>query len=209
MIPAKELIGGRTYEVTCVVAMQQDSSLSVTQTATIIAQSSDVVAVISGVQTMSIAETLELSGTDSFDPDGNKGGGAVSYKWEIVNMDGSAVISRTSQSRITLATTSIMKIKGRGNLELGKSYKFRLTYRVGGRVNTAEHVVNVIACATCTPPLVKITTTQKVVNPSSKVMVEAQIRSANVTATYVWSIENVEDDDAGKSLSLFTIRICS
>lgn len=53
--------------------MQQDSSLSVTQTATIVAQSSDVVAVISGVQTMSIGETLELSGEKSNDPDGNKG----------------------------------------------------------------------------------------------------------------------------------------
>ena len=43
VIPAKELVGGRTYKATVVVSMQQDSSLSVTQSATIVAQSSDVV----------------------------------------------------------------------------------------------------------------------------------------------------------------------
>ena len=146
---------------------------------------------------MSIAETLTLSGTNSFDPDGNKGGKQVSYQWQVVNMDGSAVISRSRNTRIKLGTTADISIPARGNFQLGTSYKFSLTYRVGGRVNTAEHVVNVIACAECIPPLVKITTTDKVVNPSSKVMVKAHIRSVNVTATYVWSIENVDEADAG------------
>ena len=89
VIPAKELAGGRTYTATCVVSMQQDSSLSVTQTATIIGKSSEVVAVISGVQTMSVAETLQLSGSKSYDPDGNKLKKEVTYKWNIYNMDGS------------------------------------------------------------------------------------------------------------------------
>ena len=200
VIPAKELVGGRQYTVTCVVSMQQDSTLAVTQKATIFAQSSEVVAVISGVQTMSIAETLELSGGSSYDPDGNKANKKVSYTWDILNMDGSAVISRKDRNRIKLPKTETIRLAGRGNLELGKSYKFSLTYRVGRRVSTTEQVVNVIACETCTPPLVKITTTDKVVNPSGKVLIDAHIQSMNVTANYVWSVESVAEEDADGKL---------
>ena len=108
----------------------------------------------------------ELTGENSNDPDGNKANQKVTYKWDILNMDGSAVISRTTMKRLTFPETAKLSLVGRGNLELGTSYKFRLTYRVGSRVSTAEQIVNVIACATCKPPVVKITTTANVVNPS-------------------------------------------
>ena len=102
------------------------------------------------------------------------------YKWDIFNMDGSAVISRTTRKRLKFPKTATLSLPGRGNLQLGGSYKFRLTYRVGRRSGAAEHTVNVIACETCTPPLVKIVTTDKVVNPSSKVLLKAHVRSINV-----------------------------
>ena len=126
---------------------------------------------------MSIGETLKLSGENSNDPDGNKAGNKFGYKWDIMNMDGSAVISRKTRKRLTFPKTATLSLAGRGNLELGASYKFRLTFRVGRRESTAEHTVNVIACETCKPPLVKITTTDKVVNPSSKIELKALIQS--------------------------------
>ena len=61
-IPKQQLVGGRTYTATVRVAMQQDMSLAVTQIATIYAQASKVVALVSGVQTMSVLETINLSG---------------------------------------------------------------------------------------------------------------------------------------------------
>ena len=164
VIPAKELIGGRTYQATVVVSMQQDDSLFVTQSATIVAQSSEVEAVISGVQTMSIAETLELSGENSNDPDGNKAGDKVSYMWDIVNSDRSAVISRKSRKRLRFPKTAKLSLPGRGNLEAGKTYKFRLTYRVGKRVGIAEHKVKVIECETCVPPVVSLLVIFQIVN---------------------------------------------
>ena len=119
-------------------------------------QSSEVEAVISGVQTMSIAETLELSGENSNDPDGNKAGDKVSYMWDIVNSDRSAVISRKSRKRLRFPKTAKLSLPGRGNLEAGKTYKFRLTYRVGKRVGITEHKVKVIECETCVPPVVSL-----------------------------------------------------
>ena len=79
---------------------------------------------------------------------------------------------------------------------MGKKYKFVLKYRVGAREATAEHVVEVIACATCIPPVVLVTTTQAVFNPSSKVLIEAQIESA-MGGSYKWTIERVLQADAG------------
>ena len=110
----------------------QDHSLYVTQSATIVAKSSAVVAHISGVQTMSILETLHLSASKSYDPDGDKKS-AVSYKWEILNMDKSAVISRSTRERVTLPQGQELYLNATGNLEVGKSYTFKLTYRVGDR----------------------------------------------------------------------------
>ena len=86
---------------------------------------------------------------------------------------------------------------GTGNLELGKKYKFVLKYRIGAREATAEHVVEVIACAVCIPPSLLVTTTQAVFNPSSKVLIEAKIES-DVGGSYEWTIERVAQADAGK-----------
>ena len=97
VIPAKTLVGGRTYTATVVVSMQQDQTLAVTQTATITAVASDVVAVVQGVQTISVRETITLDGSKSYDPDGSTK--TKTYKWQILNMDDSAVISRTSRKR--------------------------------------------------------------------------------------------------------------
>ena len=51
LIPAQQLVGGRQYTATVVVAMQQDPTLSVTTSAVIDTISSDVVAVIKGKPT--------------------------------------------------------------------------------------------------------------------------------------------------------------
>ena len=48
VIPQQQLVGGRQYTATVVVAMQQDPSLSVTQSAVLDTISSKVVAVIKG-----------------------------------------------------------------------------------------------------------------------------------------------------------------
>ena len=77
----------------------------------------------------------------------------------------------------------------------GKSYRFRLTYRVGDRTNREDHVVEVITCATCIPPSVVMTTRGVIVNPSNKVLLEAKVWS-DIGATYQWSVE--EGFDQGK-----------
>ena len=99
---------------------------------------------------------------------------------------------------------------GTGNLAVGTSYKFVLKYRVGAREARAEHVVKVITCPTCIPPGVLVTTTQVVFNPSSNVLIEAQITS-DVEGSYEWSSVSVADADAGNeiffihSINLFSL----
>ena len=111
VIPKQQLVGGRTYKATVVVFMQQNRALSVRAEATINVQSSNVVARITGVQTMSIIETLTLSGLASYDPDGNRGNEKVTYKWFVRNMDDSAVVSRATRKSIKLGSTPEMLIK--------------------------------------------------------------------------------------------------
>ena len=62
---------------------------------------------------MSILETLELSGSESVDPDGNRDGKKVSYIWEVLNMDNSAVISRKTKKRVLLPNTQDISLNGK------------------------------------------------------------------------------------------------
>ena len=62
---------------------------------------------------MSILETIALSGGESYDPDGNKGGDTVTYLWEVLNEDSSAVISRTTKQRVLLPSTQDISLAGK------------------------------------------------------------------------------------------------
>ena len=66
-----------------VFSISLSPDLSVVQSATITTISSELVAVITGVQALSILETLKLSASKSYDPDGNVGAEKVSYAWEV------------------------------------------------------------------------------------------------------------------------------
>ena len=143
---------------------------------------------------MSVSETLTLSGSKSHDPDGNIFNKPVTYKWEIFNMDSSDVIS--NGTKIELPSTTEISIVGRGNLEAGTSYKFVLTYRVGSRVSTAVHIVEVITCADCIPPSIVFTTTDVVFDPSKNVLISAHLKST-VFASYEWSIDSAVDEATG------------
>ena len=71
----------------------------------------------------------------------------------------------------------------------------RLTYRVGDRASSAEHVVNVLSCEDCKPPLSEITTTGRVFNPSAPITIEAVIGSSS-QSSYKW--ESVTVTDGGR-----------
>ena len=62
---------------------------------------------------MSILETLKLSGSESVDPDGNRDGQTVSYIWEVLNMDNSAVISPATKKRVLLPMAQDIALNGK------------------------------------------------------------------------------------------------
>ena len=91
-IPKKQLIGGKRYTATVVVAMQQDASLSVTESVVIDTISSDLVAHVTGVQEIGSQEVLQLSAESSNDPDGNKDNKAKQYSWQVKDSNNAAVL---------------------------------------------------------------------------------------------------------------------
>ena len=52
---------------------------------------------------------------------------------------------------------------------------------------SGEHVVNVITCETCKPPVVNIASKKNVHNPSDAISIDGSIDS-QLAATFTWSI---------------------
>ena len=71
---------------------------------------------------MWLKESVTLFGDFSFDPDGARGNPTVKYEWQILNLDGSAVID-DNYAVVELPSTPYISITGTGNLEKGKRYK--------------------------------------------------------------------------------------
>ena len=191
LIKKGQLKGGKTYTVTVVVSMQQDSSLSVTETVTIKTVSSDLIARIKGTQFIGADGTLKLDGSKSSDPD--ESSDPPSYRWQVSNADGSAVVS--DGASVKLPKTASITVGMKGKFTAGK-YIFTLTYRVGKRQTKTKHSLEVVAGD---PPSIVFVGVKSKVNPSKKLQIEAAITSGT-SGTFKWTSETV-DSSGNKNYS--------
>ena len=157
---------------------------------------------------MSINNTLSLSGRVLTDNVLNQ---KVTWEWEVLNMDDSAVFS--NGKRVELPSTREISLVSRGNLKIGKVYKFVLTVRIGSRSTRVQHYVEVFGCDMCKPyirfliPNPKSIPPKTQIDPSSKVKIMALL-SSELSASYEWSMVDANDEDPGNfwPISLTVVR---
>lgn len=186
VIPRKLLKGNTTYKVSIEVGMSEDPDINVKDEATVQTLSSKLEPVVDGLQTVSISDMLELSALKSFDPDGNKEGFNVSYEWQVLNHDKSAVF--LEKERLKLPSEAEVKLNVSESLRPRRRYLVVLKYRVGGRVASKVHRLRVVVGS---PPKIRVRTLPGVKNPSNKIAIVALVKDF-IPGTYEWKCEEVE-----------------